>query len=67
MIKAKVRWCSCRVENILTLSKLTQTLHLSRKLRDSPEFLPLYLSHKTDTPKSLDCPGNSPNEVAREK
>ena len=28
MIKAKIRWCSCRVENILTLGKL-QTLHLS--------------------------------------
>ena len=63
MIKAKIRWCSC-MENILTLGKL-QTLHLSRKLRDSTEFLPLYLS-LTDTPKSLDCPGNSPNEVARE-
>ena len=43
MIKARIRWCSCRVENILTLGKL-QTIHLSRKLRDSPEFLPLYLS-----------------------
>ena len=62
MIKARIRWCSCRVENILTLGKL-QTLHLSRKL---PEFCTSNLS-LTDTPKSLDCPGNSPNEVAREK
>ena len=23
MTKAKIRWCSCRVENILTLGKLT--------------------------------------------
>ena len=27
----------------------------------------LYICPVTDTPKSLDCPGNSPNEVAREK
>ena len=27
----------------------------------------LYICPVTDSPKSLDCPGNSPNEVAREK
>ena len=27
----------------------------------------LYICPVTDTPKSLDCPGNSANEVAREK
>ena len=26
MIKAKFRWCSCRVENILTLGKLLRLL-----------------------------------------
>ena len=31
-----------------------------------PNFY-LYICPVTDTPKSLDCPGNSPNEVAREK
>ena len=31
-----------------------------------PNFY-LYICPVTDTPKSLDCPGNSSNEVAREK
>ena len=31
-----------------------------------PNFY-LYICPVTDTPKSLDCPGKSPNEVAREK
>ena len=26
MIKARIRWCSCRVENILTLGKLLRLL-----------------------------------------
>ena len=28
MIKARIRWCSCRVENILTLGKLFKSVVL---------------------------------------
>ena len=54
MIKARIRWCSCRVENILTLGKLlslwfcfllhsilffiSQTSYLTYKIISSYEF-----------------------------
>ena len=56
MIKARIRWCSCRVENILTLGKLlrlwfcfllhsilffiSQTSHRTYKIISSYELAP---------------------------
>ena len=66
MIKAKIRWCSCRVENILTLGKFADPQSVPKAPGQSRNFY-LYICPVMDTPKSLECPGNSPNEVAREK
>ena len=66
MIKARIRWCSCRVENILTLGKLLRLwfcflLHSILFLISQTSYRTYKIISAMSSPQNLSvyCPGNS--------